>query len=365
MKVLQVSTHLNVGGIGNYILSLSAMLKKKGLDVIVASSGGNLEGKLSRYGIPHRGLDIDTKFEFSPKVFSSAVRISGIVKKEGVDIIHAHSRVSQAASLFASMISGVPFVTTCHGYFKKRSRGVFDTWGKKVIAISDAVKIHLKDDLGVSEKRTELIYNGVDIDRFSRRYLEREMSALRKELGMKDGPVIGTVGRLSSIKGQRFLIQAMRDVISHVPDAQCLIVGSGDEEFNLKGLARSRGLEDSIYFVPSHPETQKFLAIMDVFVFPSVQEGLGIALLEALASGKACVASRAGGISNVIVNGSNGMLVDVGDVPAISKAVLSLLKNPDLRKEMGSRGMTLVTEKFTLNSMAERIIELYGKVLRR
>ncbi len=362
MKVLQISTHLNIGGIGNYILSLSSELKKKGVEVIVVSSGGNLEDELKKNDISHIRLDMKTKFELSPKVFISALRLAKIIKNEKVDMIHAHSRVSQAVAFFASVMTGASFVTTCHGYFKKKFRGIFDTWGEKVVAISDAVNAHLKDDLGVKEGRISLIYSGVDMDRFLRRYSDAEIREIKKVVGLKDAPVVGTIGRLSSVKGQKFLIEAMRDIISKMPGVQCLIVGSGDEESALKSLALTLGIEGYVHFAPSDPDTAKFLSLMDVFVFPSINEGLGIALLEALAAGLPCVASRVGGINNIITDGSNGMLVEAGDSSAIAGAVIRLLGNPGLRRDMGERGRRVVAEKFPIGLMADKMIKLYDKI---
>ncbi|MDD5136465.1 MAG: glycosyltransferase, partial [Candidatus Omnitrophica bacterium] len=197
MKILQVTTHMNIGGIANYILNISESLREKGMEVMVASSGGNLGNELLSRKIPHRYVDIRTKFEFGPKVIGAAFRLARIVKTEKVDIIHAHTRVSQVAVFLASKLTGVPYVTTCHGYFKLRSRKLFDTWGRRVIAISDAVKDHLKNDLGVDEERIRLIYSGVDIAKFARRYSEAGKGAIKIELGLKDAPVVGTIGRLS------------------------------------------------------------------------------------------------------------------------------------------------------------------------
>jgi len=362
MKVLHVTTHFNVGGISNYILTLSKALKAKGVEVIVASSGGNLKAELDRYGIPHRELDIRTKFEFGPKALKSAFRLSRIIKDEGVDVIHAHTRVSQVAALLASKMSGVPFVTTCHGYFKKRLRGVVDTWGVRVIAISDAVQTHLVDDLGVAAGRTALIYSGVDTSRFAEDYSPERVREARESLGLKNAPTVGTIGRLSSVKGQKFFVEAMKPILAGRPDAQAMLLGDGDEEAPLKTLAESLGVAGAVRFYDSCADTRAFLAAMDVFVFPSIKEGLGIALLEALASGKACVASRIGGISDIIRDGYNGVLVDVGDSKAIGAAVLKLLADDTLRTEMGVRGRALVREKFTLDGMADNMARLYADV---
>lgn len=363
MKVLHVSTHFNIGGISNYILNLSLALKKKGVETVIASSGGDLEDVLAKYGIRHEKVDIRTKFEISPKIFLALPRLCGIAKENDIEVIHAHSRVSQVAAFFVSRITGVPYVTTCHGYFKKRMRGIFDTWGLRVIAISDAVRTHLIEDLGVDADRVELIYSGLDTEGFSKAYSGEGIAGFKSSLGLGAGPVIGHIGRLSPVKGQRFLVRAMKDIIAKRPDARALVVGSGKEGPGLKRLAGSLGVEDAVFFAPADPDTAKFLSLMDIFVFPSVKEGLGIGLLEALAAGKACVASDVGGIGSIIKDGVNGLLVPAGDPGAIAQAVLCLLGDAGLRRTMGANGRALVREKFTLDTMAEKVVELYGRVI--
>ncbi len=363
MKVLQVSTHVNIGGIGNYVLSLSEALVKKGSSVIVASSGGVLEKEFGPLGIKACRIDIDTKNEFSPKVFWSAFAISRIIKGEKIDIIHAHSRVSQVASAIASKMTGTPYITTCHGYFKKRLRGIIDTWGTKVIAISDAVRSHLIDDLGVSNDRIRLVYNGIDLARFAGKYSPVELDNIRSSLDLIKGPVIGTIGRLSSVKGQKYLVEAMADLVTHVPEIKAIIVGDGPEEENLTSLALSLDIEDGIRFITSNVNTLKFLSVMDVFVFPSLKEGLGLALLEAMAAGKACVASNVGGIADIIKDGSNGMLVEPGNWRSISDAVLQLLNNSALREKMGENARAIVRERFGMDRMINGITEVYREAI--
>jgi len=365
MKALFVTTHINIGGIGNYILSLAGALRERGIGCVVASSGGNLEEEFVKRGVALKMLDIDTKFEFGPMVMRSVFALARIIRDEKADIVHAHTRVSQVAAFFACRIAGIPYVTTCHGYFRTRARKILDTWGARVIAISDAVRIHLRNDLGVSESRIKLIYSGVDTRKFERTRQPDEIRAIRKSLGLKGGPVIGTIGRLSPVKGQRFLIEAMEIIIAARPDAEALIIGDGDEKAVLQSLAAKAGTDGSIHFVSSSVDTARFLSVMDVFVFPSVKEGLGIALLEALAAGRACVASNVGGIGDIIKDDVSGMLVPAGDAEAIAKAVLRLLEDADLRRRMGEAGKALVREKFSLDRMTDEVMGLYGEVVTR
>ncbi|MBN1526731.1 MAG: glycosyltransferase [Candidatus Omnitrophica bacterium] len=365
MKVLQLTTHLNIGGIANYVSLVSRALKARKFECVVASAGGDLEAELAGAGIAHRKINIRTKSELSPKVIIAALQVARIVRKEKIDIIHAHTRVSQVVAAIASVITGVPFVTTCHGYFKKRLRGLFDTWGAKVIAISEAVKAHLEDDLGVRKDRIALIYSGIDLEQFSRTYTPAEMADLKRSVGLNEGPVAGNIGRLSPVKGQEFFLAAMAEVLKKRPDAQALIIGNGPDEAALKAQAGSLGIEKSVRFIGANVDTHKFLSIMDVFVFPSVKEGLGIGLLEALASGRACVASSVGGINDIVTDNVNGLLAGVGDAKAIAGSVVRLLDDPALRERLGQNGQSFVKRNFTLERMGEGVTELYRDVKKK
>jgi glycosyltransferase involved in cell wall biosynthesis len=366
VRVLHVNTHMNIGGIGQYIVSLAKALKQKKVECFIASSGGELLSELVRLDIRHMRLDINTKFEFGPKVFRSASMLERIIKDNRIDLIHAHTRVSQVASYLASRRAGIPYVATCHGYFNaKLSRRLFDTWGEKVIAISEAVRAHLEKDFKVDPRRIEVIYNGIDIGRFSNTYSSDQIARAKRSLGIHRGEVIGTMGRLSSIKGQKFLIEAMKDVVSKSKDTRCLIIGGGREEAALKDLARSLGLEDRVIFTgAAYMDIPLYLSCMDIFVLPSIEEGLGLALLEAMSLGRPCVASATGGIKDIVNDGVNGILTPVGDSGSIAKAVLRILDDRDLAKNMSNNARDFVKGRFSIEAMADNMIDLYERVIR-
>lgn len=365
MKILHVNTHVNIGGIGQYILSLTKALKDRGSECVVASSGGDLEPELRSAGIAHRYLDIKTKSELSPRIPGAVFTLSDIIKKEKIDLVHAHTRVSQVAAFFASRRAGVPYISTCHGYFRARLfRRLFDTWGKRVVAISGAVKEHLEKDFGIKAERIALIYNGIDINRFSKNYLPEEIRAAKTALGLGDGPVIGTMGRLSSVKGQGNLVDAMKHVVSKEKTAQCLIIGSGKEENSLKKRVKRLSLGGAIKFTGSTiVDIPLYLSCIDIFVLPSLKEGLGLALIEAMAAGKPCIGSRIGGINEIIEKDSSGYLVPVGDVRAMAESIEELLANKVLREEMGHKGKAIVRDKFSLDLMADKMAGLYQEVM--
>ncbi|MDP2928834.1 MAG: glycosyltransferase family 4 protein [Candidatus Omnitrophota bacterium] len=367
MRVLHVNTHVNIGGIGQYIVSLTKALRQKGVECLVASSGGDLEDLLVRSDVRHIYIDINTKFEFGPKVFCAASSLARMIREEKIDLLHAHTRVAQVVSSLASQQAAIKYITTCHGYFKPRlSRRLFDTWGEKVVAISDAVSEHLKSDFKVNAKRIEIIYNGVDVNRFSKVYSTDEIARAKRSLSIRSGAVVGTMGRLSPVKGQKFLIEAMREVISKNNDVQCLIIGSGPEEAALKSLVRALGMEDHFVFTgAAYMDIPLYLSCMDVFVLPSIKEGLGLALLEAMSSTRPCVASATGGICDIVKDGINGILTPVGDSAAIASAILKILSDSALKNNMAERSRDFVKNKFSIDVMADKMIDLYERVASR
>jgi len=365
VRVLHVNTHMNIGGIGQYIVSLAKALKQRRIECLVASSGGELEAELVRMDIRHIDLDMKTKFEFGPKVFRSSSQLARIIKEKKIDLVHAHTRVSQVASYLASRRAGVPYIATCHGYFNaKLSRRLFDTWGEKVVAISEAVGAHLEKDFNVNPARIEVIYNGIDLGRFTNVYSAGQIMRAKRSLGIQQGDVVGTMGRLSSVKGQKFLIEAMKEIASKSKDTKCLIIGSGREEEALKDLARSLGLEKRVIFTgAAYIDIPLYLACMDIFVLPSIEEGLGLALLEAMSLGRPCVASATGGIVNIVNDGINGILAPVGDSSAIANAVLRILNDKELAKNMSENAKGFVRGRFSIEAMADKMIGLYERAI--
>ncbi len=368
MKVLLLTTHLNIGGVAVYTVTLAGALKKNGISVHVASGGGELVSALEKDGIAHLQVAVKTKFEFHPKLFFTFLRLLKFVRKNKIDVIHAQTRVTQVLAYLLSKFTPASYVSTCHGFFKKRriSRKVFGAWGNHVIAISDAVKSHLIKDLEVDKKSVFLIYNGVDAGAFSTAGTgEDEKKALRVNLGFDRSPVIGSVSRLSPVKGLNYLLLAMKDILREMPEAKLLLVGEGPSKAYLKGLAEKLGIATSVFFALNTTRTQRFLSIIDVFVFYSLEEGLGLSLLEAMAAGKPCVASDVGGVSSVIENGVTGILVPSKDTHALKEAIMRIFRDNELSVSLAGMGRALVEKKFSLDGMTKGVIDVYKKACRK
>ncbi len=362
MRVLLFTTHLNIGGVAVYTVTLAEALKKKGIRVYVASAGGELEGSLAKNGITHLPVSVKTKFEFHPKLFFTLLKLNRFIKQEKIDVIHAQTRVTQVLAYLLSKLSPVSYISTCHGFFrgKRISRRLFRAWGNHVIAISDAVKRHLTKDLGIDEKNVFLIYNGVDTGAFSPAGTEEdEKKSLKIKLGFERSPVIGSVSRLSPVKGLKYLLLAMKDILREMPESKLLLVGEGPSKAYLMQLAEKLGIEANVFFAMNTTRTQRFLSIIDVFVFYSLEEGLGLSLLEALAAGKPCVASDVGGVSSVVENGVTGILVPPKDKRALKAAIMRVLGDTRLGVSLAKNGRALVKEKFSLDGMADKVIKIY------
>lgn len=365
MKVLLLTTHLDIGGIGIYTVWLAEGLVKRGHGVWVASGGGRLVSELQARGIPHLDVNIRTKCDISPRVFWTVVRLQKVIKKEGIELIHAQTRVAQVAAHLLAKLADVPYLSTCHGFFKPRwGRRVFPCWGDAVVAISEPVREHLVNDFKVSKQKVSLIPNGIDLDRISGLPSGAEKDNLRRRYGLgADSQVIGIIGRLSPVKGHRYLLLALAELISTKPKIHCLIVGDGDLRAKLIKLAKTLNIVDHISFLEATPKTQLPLAVMGCFVLPSLQEGLGLAILEAMAMGLPVVASDVGGIYTLIKDGQNGFLVPPADPSALAKAIGKLLDDEGLAKRMGQAGQRMVQRKFSLDKMVRQIEGVYKDIV--
>lgn len=364
MKILYLANHADVGGITSYLLTLCSGMVRRGHTVFFGSGGGRLLYRFMEAGVECLDLHVRTKQEFSPAVFWSAFKVSAVLSKEAIDIVHAQTRTTQVLAACVSRKGPNPaFVSTCHGFFKRRLvRRMFPCWGRRVIAVSEEVGRHLTQDFGVDKGCVRVIPNGIDVDRFGAGPSFRRDQA-KKRLGLSDGPVVGIVARLSSVKGHRYLIDAMADVAVQFPQAQLLIAGQGGLRRELESQAQARGIAERTFFIADTVDVADIYRCIDVFVMPSLQEGLGLALMEAMAAGCAAVATRVGGMQALIEHGASGLLVEPQDAQAISREVIRLLGHDDLRRAMGERARDSIRGRFSQDAMVEKTLEVYQECL--
>lgn len=365
MRVLLLTNHVDYGGITAYLLSLcSALHGHDGFEYVIASRGGELAGEFTKRGVRHIRIPLTTKCEVSPKVLVSFLKLRPLTESLQIDAIHAHTRVTQVLASFLSFATKKPYLSTCHGYFKPRlTRRLWPCWGQKVIAISDQVRDHLVEDFRLDARRIALIYNGVDGKKFHG-FDEKAAEAEKKRLGLDPGKkIVGHIGRLSSVKGQKYLILAAAEICRKRNDVQFLIIGDGEEEGVLKKIIQEKNLEGDVCLRPSVKDTVLALGLMDIFVMPSLQEGLGFSLLEAQAQGVPVVATRVGGIPSAVTDANTGLLCPAADPGALAGAVLRLLEDIPLGQRLAANAKKQCEEKFSLSAMALLTRQVYEEVV--
>ncbi len=222
--------------------------------------------------------------------------------------------------------------------------------------------------LSVSKpSNTTVIHSGVDVHRFIEGAKQRPRK--RKELGIPaDSLVIGYVGWLIPIKGVTYLVSAMAKVAEKYPKSLLVLVGKGDdkgeEEVHLRKQVENLGLADKVHFLGWRSDVDEIMGCFDIFVLPSLNEGMGRVLVEAMAAGLPIVASRVGGIPDLVKDGKNGLLVPPADAPALAKAISDLLKDKEKRNRMGEAGKKMC-RPYSAEAMVEQIDDLYKELLKK
>lgn len=348
------------------MVNLARYLKKEGVDVTVASSGGNLTEILERDNVPHMALDIKTKFEFSIKVWKALPVLAQLVKDNGIQLVHAHTRVTQVLGELLEKITKVPFMSTGHGFFKYRrlSRRIFPCWGKKIIAISNSVRKHLIEDFHIDSDSITRIYTGIELKRYQFMPEDKDYDCMMN-LGMnKNAVTIGTIGRLSSVKGFKYLISAFKDVLMQNRNVQLLVVGEGPEEENLRRQILELGIKDKVFLVPGSVFLERYLSLLDIFCLPSIHEGLGLSLMEAMAAGRACIASDVGGLPELIIHETDGILVPPKDSSALTSAILRLVNDSQFRNRLAVNAREKAMKSFSIEECVKQVIEVYREVIK-
>jgi len=301
--------------------------------------------------------------------------VERIIKKERIELVHARSRVPAWVALLACRRARVPLVTTCHGVYGTHLLSRVMGWGKFVIAISHAVSRHMKDLFGVPHHRIRLIHRGVNLAEFDSKLREQEAG----EAGEGNAPscpphgqgqkIIGIVGRITPIKGHRVLLKAMTRIARTVPEARLWIIGESPRRRYWDELilsARKMGIEDHVEFLGNRRDVPNLLKKMNLLVAPAVgEEAFGRVLIEAGALGVPVVASRIGGIVDVVEHGEDGILVPASDPAALAEAAIELLSHPEKAARLAEAMRRKVKEKFNDTLMFDRTLEVYREVLEK
>lgn len=299
---------------------------------------------------------------------ATAWKLSKIIREWQPAIVHAHDphAVSMAA-LALSFGSPTPRPKTIASRrvdFHLQSHA-FSQWKYRqmdgFIAASEAIKAILIAD-GIAAEKIDVVHDGIDVDTIAK----RPRLDLHSEYWLPHGvPVIINVGALVGHKGQRYLVEAMPLVMREVPDAHLVIFGEGELRAPLEKQIKQLNLTRRVLLPGFREDVLSLMKSADLFVMSSVTEGLGSAVLDAMAMGHAVVGTKAGGIPEAVVPGETGLLVEPADAKGLARAIVQLLKDRDLRTRLGEAGRARVKQHFDVDHLVDGTLAVYQRVAGR
>ncbi len=338
----------------------------KGHEIFVASAGGEMEEEFRKAKIHVKLFPIRTKSELSFKIYKALPSMMRWIKDERIDLIHAHTRVTQVAAFWIHRFTGIPYVTTAHGFYKRRlGRRLLPAWGKRVIAISESVGLDLQKSHRVPSDLTRVVYNGLDLPGLFNRFLQHDPLQIRKEYGLcPDSYVIGITARLVPDKGHEYLIRAIKELEEEISKVRLLVVGDGRYRKDLEALVQNLRMKDRVIFTGNLQDISKPLAAMDVFVLPATwREGFGLSIAEAMTCEKPVIVTNIWALNTLIQDRKNGVLVEPKNVEALAEAIRMMLTDVEFRKKIGKEGRRTAEERFSLDRMVRELESVYEEAL--
>ncbi len=358
MNILQILPELNVGGVETGTVDFAKYLAEHGHTSVVVSNGGAMVEELEKGGSRHFAMPVHKKNIFV--MFQCVRKLIALIEAEQIDIVHARSRVPAWIAFFACRRSRATLVTTCHGYYSMHLFSRAMGWGKRVIAISEVIGRHMVQDFKVPPEFVRIIPRSVDLSKF-------RIARAAKTAGAPK--VITMIGRITPLKGHPYFLKAMAQVVRKMPNVRIQIIGDAPvkkkaykEELLL--LTKRLGLSSHVEFLGNRRDVPELLAHSDCLVLSTItQEAFGRVILEAQAAGVPVVATKVGGVVEIIEDNKTGLLVLPKDPDAMARAVLRLLGDRNLVDHIVEQSQKRIDERYTLKHMAEATLKVYGEVL--
>ena len=366
LNVLHIRDSGGLYGAEQVILSLGRLIEKESFrfSLICLDRG---DGNSEKLGQRAKKLGIEVTLIPDKRGLDLAAisRIKGHIIQEKIDICHSHDIKSNFYSLFASINTRAKLVTTAHGStrdsLKKRiylyiDENVVYKKFHKIIAVSEDIKKQLIR-LNIDPDRVVVIQNGIDkdlIDIFS----DEGASDSRMEIPRK-GKMIGIIGRLYPDKGHRFFLEAFSNIIKLYPDITCIIVGDGPERAGIQKKIQELGMENAVILCGARKNMKEVYDMIDFLVIPSKREGLPYTLLEAMIRKIPVLSTKVGDIPLLIKDDISGLLVESGDVNAMTNSMIGMINNPQKSKEMAEFAYRTVMIDYTANKMVFMTEQMY------
>ena len=360
MRILHIIESLEFGGAEKVLVELvNAMADHCEIGICCIKRTGDLQASLdARVKVyclnKAHGNHIDVPFA-----------IARLVREGGYRVVHSHTWGVYLESALGSLLGRAPvLVHTVHGRYlhypvgaasraKIAVRHTFEralaVAHRKIVTVSDAIQNYVRSEVGIAPSRLMTIHNGVPEAQLPRR-------AMRK---LREASFV-TVGRLHAIKNYEMLLRAFASAFRTYPECRLKIAGDGPERQRLENLARELGLEAGVSFLGFQNDVRGLLGESHVFILSSRYEGISIALLEAMRAGLPAIATRVGGMAEVVQDGKTGILVGNEDEAGMARAMIRLIESPDQCTRMGEQGYAHMMQDFSIRACADRYFALYS-----
>lgn len=354
MKILQIIPYFCFGGAETMCENLCYALADRGHSVKVVSLYDRhtpISDRMEARGIPIRYLDKKLGLDLS-----MVPKLTKIFREEQPEAVHTHLDVIKYATLAARLAGGIPCVHTVHTLAQEEAEGriqkiinktYFSLGWSTPVALSPEVRDSITAFYGLAEGQVPMVYNGIDLSGFQS----------KESYGVGENPRIVHVGRFTELKNHAVLLEAFRLILERFPGCCLDLVGDGETLEDTKAKAAALGLGERVRFLGAQENVRPYLEGADLFVLPSRYEGMPMTILEAMAAGLPIVASRVGGIPDMVSDGQSALLVQP-EAAEVANACIRLLGSEELRRRLGQRALA-DSARFSAGAMAERYLSLY------
>lgn len=381
INVMLLNTQMEVGGAQKMIFQLAKCLDQKRYQVTVCTlyDRGYLELFQRRENLAIFDLDMKRGSERfglkrAARFLRGVWRLYQLLRAQKVDLLQTYCYYANLIGAVVARLAGVPIVIASQRESLPH-KARFYHWVDRlicnsslvdvVIAVSEGTRQFCVEQERMRAEKVITIRNGIDLASYDPHLLESATrEQLKAELGLQAAEVIvGTVGSLQVKKGHLYLLEAIPVVLEEFPGAFFLLAGEGPERDRLETMTRQLHIQDNVRFLGVRHDVNRLLALIDLFVLPSLWEGLPNAILEAMAMQKPVIATTVDGNMEAVTEGQTGLLVPPYNAPALADAMLSLLRDPERARQMGLAGRRKVEQAFNLAGIIDKYEELYEQFI--
>lgn len=368
MKILHVISSGGFFGAENVLLNLAESFEKKGNEVIVCAFNDlrnphtEIVDKAKSMGLMTITLDSKGRFDFS-----LIKKLQDVLIGNNIDIIHTHNYKSNIIGALAVKKLNIPIVSTAHGFTDATTRiSVYELLDRFFLKhyFNGVAVMSQKMLPRIDENKKKVIPNGINVFNY-KTYSEMRNQVRNKYHINNDEFLVGTIGRLSKEKNQAYLLKAICKVIEKNSNVKVLVVGDGPQLGHLRKTAEKLGLADRIVFTGIIKDIIPVYQALDIFVLPSLTEGVPMTILEAMASKVPVIATNVGGVPDIIKSEEIGVLCDVNHIEQLSDAIAVLINDNAKREFLKNYAWNYVNDHYSLEKMYEAYDELYKKAMNK